>query len=462
MAEVLDAGWEALARGSWEEALALLQWRRRRPRGARGGGHRALVARRRRCDVRGARARLPPLPGARRPPGRGPRRQRAGVGLRALRRPHRGRRAAGSSARGACSRTSRRAPSRRGSPCARPRSRWHPASRRSRVRPPSARSRSPARSTREDVQVVGRSLEGLSLVHEGLGRRGHAAARRVGRRRDRGRRQGPDVGRQGVLQPDRRVRARRRRRARDAVVRAGQGVRAALGAADALQRLPDAVRLGAPADRRLERGRGRAQHGARGVQRAGGAPRSSTARPSSASCAAARAGSTRRASLFARSEAAWTARIGSVELALDEGDTATALALAERLERATEEGRRLDRAAVLVAARARGDRRRARRRCARSASHELDGLAESIATDRVRASAAHAGGDDRARDRRPRAGAPQARGRGRPARALRGALRAGARAARARARALRARAREPGARRGDDRARRVLRPRRAP
>ena len=97
-------------------------------------------------------------------------------------------------------------------------------------------------------------------------------------------------------------------------------------------------------------------------------------------------------SLFAQSEASWTARIGSLELALDEGDTATALALAERLERATEEGRRLDRATVLsllvraaIAADCIDD--------ARAASRELDGLAESIATNRVRASAAHAGGD---------------------------------------------------------------------
>ncbi|MGH2934543.1 MAG: LuxR C-terminal-related transcriptional regulator, partial [Gaiellaceae bacterium] len=47
--------------------------------------------------------------------------------------------------------------------------------------------------------------------------------------------------------------------------------------------------------------------------------------------------------LFAQSERSWTARIALVELALDEGDTATALALAERLERATEGSRQLDR-----------------------------------------------------------------------------------------------------------------------
>ena len=95
-------------------------------------------------------------------------------------------------------------------------------------------------------------------------------------------------------------------------------------------------------------------------------------------------------SLFARSEAAWTARIGSVELALDEGDAATALALAERLERATE-GRRLDRVAVLAllvrAAIAAGGLE-----TARAASQELDELAETVATPRARAAAAHAGG----------------------------------------------------------------------
>ncbi|HKI91544.1 MAG TPA: hypothetical protein VJ986_04530, partial [Gaiellaceae bacterium] len=40
-------------------------------------------------------------------------------------------------------------------------------------------------------------------------------------------------------------------------------------------------------------------------------------------------------SLFAQAARSWVARIGSAELALDEGDAATALALAEQLERAT-------------------------------------------------------------------------------------------------------------------------------
>jgi ATP/maltotriose-dependent transcriptional regulator MalT len=96
--------------------------------------------------------------------------------------------------------------------------------------------------------------------------------------------------------------------------------------------------------------------------------------------------------LFTQSEGSWAARIGSVELALDDGDPATAFALAERLERATEHGRRLDRVAVLAllartaVAAGRVDR-------ASKASAELDALAGSIGTSRVGAAAAHAGGE---------------------------------------------------------------------
>jgi DNA-binding NarL/FixJ family response regulator len=96
--------------------------------------------------------------------------------------------------------------------------------------------------------------------------------------------------------------------------------------------------------------------------------------------------------LFARSEASWAARIGSVELALDEGDAASALALAERMERATEDDRRLDRVTVLALV-ARAAVAAGRADIAQAASHELDGLAESIGTVRARALAAQAGGE---------------------------------------------------------------------
>ncbi|MDX6541478.1 MAG: hypothetical protein QOI71_3088 [Gaiellales bacterium] len=96
--------------------------------------------------------------------------------------------------------------------------------------------------------------------------------------------------------------------------------------------------------------------------------------------------------LFAQSEASWAARLGGVELALDEGDTAAAFALAERLERATDDGRRLDRVAVLSLL-ARAAVAAGRLDAARAASHELDGLAVSIGTSRARAAAAHAGGE---------------------------------------------------------------------
>ncbi len=97
-------------------------------------------------------------------------------------------------------------------------------------------------------------------------------------------------------------------------------------------------------------------------------------------------------SLFAQSERSRASKTGSVELALDEGDAATALALAERLERATAGGRHLDRIAVLsllvraAVAAGRPDR-------ALEAAAELDGLAGVVGTTGARAMAAQAGGE---------------------------------------------------------------------
>jgi len=96
--------------------------------------------------------------------------------------------------------------------------------------------------------------------------------------------------------------------------------------------------------------------------------------------------------LFGQSELSRTARIGSVELALDEGDPATALALAERLERATEKTRPTDRVAVLrVLVRAAVECGRVE--TALAASAELDRLAGDLGTTRARAVAARAGGE---------------------------------------------------------------------
>ena len=95
--------------------------------------------------------------------------------------------------------------------------------------------------------------------------------------------------------------------------------------------------------------------------------------------------------LFTQSESAWTARLGSVELALDEGDAATALALAERLERATE-GSRLDRIAVLALL-ARAAIAAGGVDAARAASAELDGLAGSVGTTGALAVAASVRGE---------------------------------------------------------------------
>ena len=188
------------------------------------------------------------------------------------------------------------------------------------------------------------------------------------------------MGRQGVLQPDRRVRAGRRRRARE---RSGARRCKEFAQRWELQTLFNVCRtqyaVGARADRRVERGR----------DRAAGRPRSARPRSARRRCVAgtAQLGELRRRqgrldearTLFGQLESSWAARIGSVELALDEDDPATALALAERLERATEGGRLLDRIAVLSllvrAAVAAG-----RVDAALAAWVELDALADSVGT----------------------------------------------------------------------------------
>jgi ATP/maltotriose-dependent transcriptional regulator MalT len=95
-------------------------------------------------------------------------------------------------------------------------------------------------------------------------------------------------------------------------------------------------------------------------------------------------------SLFAQSERSWIARIGNAELALDEGDAPTALAHAERLERATE-GSHLDRIQVLSLL-ARAAAAAGRPATAAHASLELNALAADVGTTGARATAAHAGG----------------------------------------------------------------------
>jgi DNA-binding NarL/FixJ family response regulator len=96
--------------------------------------------------------------------------------------------------------------------------------------------------------------------------------------------------------------------------------------------------------------------------------------------------------LFAQSERSRTARIGGIELALDEGDATTALALAERLDRATTGSRPLERltsqSLLARAALAAGNTG-----AALSASAELDGLATAVGTAGARATAAYVGGE---------------------------------------------------------------------
>jgi LuxR family maltose regulon positive regulatory protein len=95
--------------------------------------------------------------------------------------------------------------------------------------------------------------------------------------------------------------------------------------------------------------------------------------------------------LFGRSELHAVARRGAVEIALDEGDAATALALAERLERATDRQRRLSRIEILLlvvrAAVAAGQLE-----AARTAVVEIECLADVIGTNGARAAAARAAG----------------------------------------------------------------------
>jgi ATP/maltotriose-dependent transcriptional regulator MalT len=96
-------------------------------------------------------------------------------------------------------------------------------------------------------------------------------------------------------------------------------------------------------------------------------------------------------SLFAQSELNSLSRMGVVELALGEGDSAGALALAQRLERSTDEQRRLSRVDVLLllarAAAAAGELDAAAR-----AAQELDDVARIVGTTGARAASARANG----------------------------------------------------------------------
>lgn len=95
--------------------------------------------------------------------------------------------------------------------------------------------------------------------------------------------------------------------------------------------------------------------------------------------------------LFAQSELNAVARMGAVELALDAGDAAGAVALAQRLERSTDEQRRLSRVDVLLllvrAAAAAG-----RLDLAARAADGLEGVAQIVGTTGARAAAARAAG----------------------------------------------------------------------
>jgi ATP/maltotriose-dependent transcriptional regulator MalT len=95
--------------------------------------------------------------------------------------------------------------------------------------------------------------------------------------------------------------------------------------------------------------------------------------------------------LFAQSELNSVGRMGAVELALDEGDATGALALAQRLERSTDEQRRLSRLDVLLLL-VRAAAAAERIDVARRAAEGLDGVAEIVGTTGARAAAARAAG----------------------------------------------------------------------
>src|SRR5262249_55622307 len=87
----------------------------------------------------------------------------------------------------------------------------------------------------------------------------------------------------------------------------------------------------------------------------------------------------------------WTSRLGVIELALDEDESETALAHAERLERATEGSRALDRIAVLALL-VRAAIASERVDVAAGAARELDELAAGVRPEPPAATAAYSGG----------------------------------------------------------------------
>jgi ATP/maltotriose-dependent transcriptional regulator MalT len=95
--------------------------------------------------------------------------------------------------------------------------------------------------------------------------------------------------------------------------------------------------------------------------------------------------------LFAQAELHPVAKAGTVELALDEGDADTALSLAERLERSTDRHRPLSRIDVLLLL-ARAAVAAGRRDVARTASWELADVAALVGTTGARAASAWASG----------------------------------------------------------------------
>jgi DNA-binding NarL/FixJ family response regulator len=95
--------------------------------------------------------------------------------------------------------------------------------------------------------------------------------------------------------------------------------------------------------------------------------------------------------LFLQSELHSVAKIGVVELALDDGDAASALALAERLERTTDAQQRLSRVVVLLLL-VRAAAAASRPESVRDAVTELEQLADVVGTNGARAAAARARG----------------------------------------------------------------------
>ena len=247
---------------------------------------------------------------------------------------------------------------------------------------------------RPDLEAMGLALEGETLVAEGAFAEGLPAARRGCGDGDRERERRLRLRHDDLLLDACGVRAGRRRRAGESVVRSDDRVRAPLRHAQHLRDLPRVLCRRPDLVRSLGGGGGGARRSAREF---------AEIRPGMPSQATARLGELRRrqgrfaeaAELFAQVEGRRDALLGCAALALARGEAERAGELAERFLRQTPARDRAWRALgleVLVQALA----RREGARGGRGALAELQSIAAAAPTDSLRARARVAGGRSRA------------------------------------------------------------------